>query len=1168
MPTYRYFWTDGNDTYYGYTYDTDGSQGLFEGYRHVVSDASGATSTFKVYAAEEGNIGGLAEDQAFHTSYYDGETGQTDTALYYSTLYGHAFGSGMLGSYDYADFGDGNHTGGLYGYYGTYEANDPDTGLTYLYSWTDGYDYYYGYTYDADGSQLLYDGYVYSEIDENGNRSTYTVYDTLSGNAYQLAADDDAFHEYYYDHETGQTDSDPYFSTLNGRAEGSGMLGSADRVDFGDGDYSGGYYGENGYFEADDGTSGATYLYYWTNAYDIYYGYTYDADGSQGLYDGYLYVTTDESGFSSYYYVYGTSDGDYYGLGEDDAAAHWWYYDYETAQTDDTPYATTTYGAAFGSGMKGSYDFADFDDGNYTGSIYGQNGYYEADDQDDGATYFYYWTNGFDIYYGYTFDADGNQGLYAGYRHDVDDENALPGYYYVYTSVEGNPYGLTLDDLAVHQSYYDYEADETDYTPYYSTTYGYAFGTGMLGSYDYVDFGAGDYSAGFYGSYGHYEADIAATYLYYWTDGYDIYYGYTYDADSSQGLSVGYTYQTTDENGVVGYFHVYGASAGDFYGLGQDDRAAHWYYYDYQTDQYDYDPYYTTTYGYAFGSGMLGSYDHVDFDDGDYAGGLYGSSGFYVADNDDPGTTYYYYWTNGYDYYYGYTFDADRSQGLSQDFTYSSTDEHGQASTYVVYQTAIGDAEGLEDDDAFAHEYYFDYELDRAEFDLITADVNGDPYGSGMLGSYGYADFNGDEAIGDNELYGDHGYQVADSVGGYTFHFTVRVGDDVYIGYTYDADGSQDLWTAYYDWRFSSLGPFYETVNDEGEDVSVTVWSYEVDNPQNLPFDDAVFFTYYKDGETGYVDETPYHSMTYGYAAGSGIFDAYDWVDFDDGDYTGGLFGTSDFVSADENSAGTTYYYYWTNGYDYYYGYTYDADGSQQLTDDFFYSAYDENGLASTYQVYRAETGNVEELEDDGFVHEYYYDYELDRIEYDLITIDTDGTPYGSGMLASYGFADFDGDGEGIGDYDTNEQYGNHGTYEADAESGTYYFWAYIGGDVYYGVTYDADNSQDLLDAYYNFRYYPYENALETTNENGDDVIFRVYGYRDGNYEDLPFDDAVLIYWYTDSETGLTDENPYHSSTFGYAAGSGMLNAYDWVDLDDGDYTGGLFGSSAFEEAD
>ena len=57
------------------------------------------------------------------------------------------------------------------------------------------------------------------------------------------------------------------------------------------------------------------------------------------------------------------------------------------------------------------------------------------------------------------------------------------------------------------------------------------------------------------------------------------------------------------------------------------------YYYDGETGQYDYDPYYATNYGYSLGSGMIGSYDYVDFDDGDYTDGLFGYYGYYEADD-------------------------------------------------------------------------------------------------------------------------------------------------------------------------------------------------------------------------------------------------------------------------------------------------------------------------------------------------------------------------------------------------------------------------------------------------------------------------------------------------------------------------------------------------------
>ena len=111
------------------------------------------------------------------------------------------------------------------------------------------------------------------------------------------------------------------------------MIGSYDYADFGDGDISEGLYGLNGYYEADDTADDYTYSYYWTNGYDVYYGATYDADGSQGLYVGYTYTTTDENGYTSTYYVYSAEAGNPYDA-FDDQVGHDYYYDYETGQYD------------------------------------------------------------------------------------------------------------------------------------------------------------------------------------------------------------------------------------------------------------------------------------------------------------------------------------------------------------------------------------------------------------------------------------------------------------------------------------------------------------------------------------------------------------------------------------------------------------------------------------------------------------------------------------------------------------------------------------------------------------------------------------------------------------------------------------------------------------------
>ena len=142
------------------------------------------------------------------------------------------------------------------------------------------------------------------------------------------------------------------------------------------------------------------------------------------------------------------------------------------------------------------------------------------------------------------------------------------------------------------------------------------------------------------------------SFKYVWYNGTDFYYGSTYDSDDSQGLYAGFNYTTTDETGAAAYYYVYAATSGNDYGL-SEDQAYHYYYYDFETAQYDYDLYSTSSSGYAFGSGMIGSYDYADFGDGDISEGLYGYNGYYVADDDAAvDVTYAYYWSNGTDYYY------------------------------------------------------------------------------------------------------------------------------------------------------------------------------------------------------------------------------------------------------------------------------------------------------------------------------------------------------------------------------------------------------------------------------------------------------------------------------------------------------------------------------------
>ncbi len=1141
--TYNYYWTNGSDYYYGSTYDADGSQGLYDGYTYYATDETGASGFYYVYSSSAGNAYGLSDDQAYHTFYYDSESGQTDYSTYYTSLYGYALGSGMTGSYDYADFDDGDVSGGLYGYYGYYEATDEGTSASYWYYWTNGSDSYYGVTYDADGSQGLYDGYTYATTDENGLAGEYVVYSVTSGNAYGLS-DDQAYHTYYYDGETGQGDTTLYYTTAYGYTFGTGMLGSYDYADFDDGDITDGFYGYYGYYEADDEAPDVTFYYYWSNGTDFYYGSTYDSDGSQGLYNGYTYSTTDENGNSSFYYVYSGTSSNGYGLGEDQAR-HSYYYDGETGQYDYTPEYTETYGYALGSGMLGSYDYVDFDDGFFdSNALYGSYGYYEADDESEQSTYYFYWYNGSDLYYGVTQDADGSQALDEGYVYYTTDDTGATGYYYVYASTASNVFSLG-EDRVLFTSYYDGDTGQTDYDPYYSTLYGYALGDGMLTAYDYVDFDDGYFDGeGLFGNYGYYTATDEApdnTFYYFWTNGSDHYYGVTYDGDGSQGLYDGYNYTTTDENGNTSTYYVYNATADNFYGMGED-QAFHDYYYDGETGQYDYDPYATSVFGYAYGSGMLGSYDEVDFDDGNYTDGLYGDYGYYEADDEAADATYYYYWYSASDFYYGVAYDVDGSQGLYLGYSYTTTDENGNTSVYYVYSTTDANAYNLSDDQTY-HRYYYDGETGQYDYDPYYTTTYGYALGTGMLDAHDTVDFDdGDYTEGN---YGSYGFYEADDTNpaGTTYSYVWDNGTDYYYGFTFDSDNSQGL----------SVGYTYNSTDETGASGYYYVYATTSGNTYSLGEDQA-YHSYYYDGNTGQTDTSTYYTSYYGYAAGSGMIASYDFVDFGDGTYTDGYYGNYGLYEATDE-ADATYYYLWTSVDDYYYGYTYDADASQGLYVGYSYTTTDENGNTSTYYVYSSTIANTTGLSDDQAYHTNYYDGESGQIDYNPYYTTAYGYAQGSGMLGSHDFVDFDD-----GDY-TDGNYGSNGYYEADdyvpAEAATYTFFWYNGTDVYYGYTYDEDGSQGLS----------LGDAIEVTDETGVIAYYYVYGETSENTQSLG-DDEVFFFYYYDGETGQEDFDPYYSTLNGHAEGSGMLLAYDEVDFGDGDYTDGLFGNNGFYEAD
>ncbi len=916
------------------------------------------------------------------------------------------------------------------------------SGSTYYFYWTNGYDNFYGYTYDEDASQGLYDGYTYTATDENGLLGTYTVYSVESGDPNDLPDDCVRFTS-YYDSEPDVTISYFYYGSryypydyYEGNSSDA-MLAASARAYYGFtgfNTYSGeGFFGRYGYDEADDPETGDvqayTHYFYWYNGTDSFRGYTYDGDETQGLYEGYRYTSTDETGASGYYYVYESVLGNQEGL-LDDYVAFTFYYDGEIEQYDYDPYYTTLNGYAGTAGMLEALDYVDFGDGDLLDGEFGSYGYYEAEAY-NGVTYAYFWSNGYDMYYGYTFDDDGSQGLSVGYTYSATDENGLWGYYYVYSATFNNIYNLD-EDGAFHLFYYDGETGAYDYDPLLSTEAGQAAGSGMLGSFDYVDFGNGGYAGGDYGYYGYFEADdqnlSGTTYAYYWYNGFDFYYGYTFDSDGSQGLYDGYLYYTTDENGLSGYYYVYSSTDQNSHLL-TEDAAFHDYYYDYATDTYDWDPYYSDGAGYAYGTGMLGSYDRVDFDNGDYTEGTYGDYGYYEAENVEEGFTYYYYWTNGYDSYRGYTFDLDGSQGLYEGYQYDATDENGYAGFYYVDAAEHGDVEGLGGDDLVAHQYYYDYETGLFDLDPLLTTTDGHTAGYGMLDSYDYVEFeDGDDTGG---LYGAHGYYEADEYGTtYYYYWLDGDGQDYYYGYTFDGDGSQGLYAGYV---WTVAGSDWDV---EGYDQSgyYYVYASAAGNPNGLAADDFAYHQYYFDYETRQYDYDPVYTSTNGAAYGSGMIASYDYVVFDEEGSSSynidlGTYGSYGREADGIETPGTTYYYVWSNGYDYYYGYVYDYYGDRSgLSVGYSVDVTMENGLTSNYYVYDSTEGNPYRLEHEEAVHTHYYDYQTDQYDYDPYYSTVEGAARGTGMLGTYDQVDF-----GVSGAD--DIYGNYGgnMWEADA---------------------------------------------------------------------------------------------------------------------------------------
>ena len=220
------------------------------------------------------------------------------------------------------------------------------------------------------------------------------------------------------------------------------------------------FNGSDYYWSSLTVTNLTAYYFYWysPNSGDYYYGTVYD-DGSYGYYAGEVdygpYSTTESGSGDGYYYIYSSADASGSGYAAGYVVVGTTYYDGDTGTTMSTWYGQQGY-ATGAYGLGSEYDYAHANSGTY--DIFGGD-YYEADNTNLTAYYFYWYSpNSGDYYYGTVYD-DGTYGYYAGEvvygPYSSTESGSGDGYYYIYSSAGANGSGYAVGNVVTDSTYYD-----------------------------------------------------------------------------------------------------------------------------------------------------------------------------------------------------------------------------------------------------------------------------------------------------------------------------------------------------------------------------------------------------------------------------------------------------------------------------------------------------------------------------------------------------------------------------------------------------------------------------------------------------------------------------------------------------------------------------------------
>jgi hypothetical protein len=472
------------DYYYGYTYDNAGKYFNGESWTSATTDQLGGHWSYNVYSvgpADGGHQSASNNGYTYDTSYYDAGNGTA-----YTSFYGGANGTptsstGIGPDYDYI-YQDGSYKPfGLNGYYVVPEA--PPMKIDYFYAIESKTgDVYYGYTYDNAGKYVYGESWTSATTDQLGGHWSYGIYSVgTADSAHQSASNNGYTYDYsYYDADNGTS-----YATYNG-ANGTPTSSTGIGPDY-DYIYQNGLYqpfGSNGYFVVPESMKIDYFYAVESKTGDVYYGYTYDNVVKYVNGASWISATTDQLGGHWSYTVYQVNVAD---SAHQSASNNGYTYDYSYYDADNGTLYTTYNGGANGTptsstGIGPDYDYI-YQNGAY--QPFG-NGYYVVPDMKIVSFYAHESKTG-DIYNGYTYD---NVFKYVkGESWTSPNTDQLGGHWdYTISSVDNadsahqNP---GWNGYTYHTSYYDWEEVFVIHATYYGT--GTATSTTGIGpDYDYI----------------------------------------------------------------------------------------------------------------------------------------------------------------------------------------------------------------------------------------------------------------------------------------------------------------------------------------------------------------------------------------------------------------------------------------------------------------------------------------------------------------------------------------------------------------------------------------------------------------------------------------------------------------------------------------------------------